>query len=204
MQVNEGGLYYNLPEDHTWSLLSNFTYNNNCYNLLLARHPTEENEIHILEVSGIESPPKILQVYKIPFCVSDARAFAVNTKLFLFVVGHEKIEKVGRESVFFYSEISLQISGHQLKTNLKHKKMNLFALDNLDEKVYLISDWAIYRYSLASFDFELFYEMYEKKWNYRFRKIKIDKANKKIITVAESDILIFDANNNSKIVLGTI
>jgi hypothetical protein len=202
MQVNEGGLYYNLPESHSWSTLSSFTlWDNKSYSLLLGRHPSDENEIHILEVNGIESSPKILQVYKIPFCISDAKAFPVNKKLFLFVVGHEKLEKVGRESVFFFSEISLNISGHQLKTNLKHKKINLFALDNLDEKVYLMSDWAIYRYSLASFDFELFYEMYEKKWNYRFRQLKVDKTNKKIIAVAESDLMIFDANNNSKIVL---
>jgi hypothetical protein len=203
MQVNEGGLYYNLPEDHLWSSLSTFSLpNNKTYNVLLARHPTEENEIHILEVNGIESPPKILQVYKIPFCISDAKAFPVNNKVFLFVVGHEKVEKVGRESVFFFSEIALNVSGHQLKTNLKHKKLNLFALDNLDEKVYLMSDWAIYRYSLASFDFELFYEMYEKKYTYRFRHLKVDKTNRKIVAVAESDVMIFDPNNNAKIVLG--
>ena len=203
MQVNEGGVYYNLPEDHQWSSLSTFTdASTKSYNVLLARHPSDENEIHILEVGGIESPPKILQVYKIPFCISDAKAFAVNTKVFLFVVGHEKPEKVGRESVFFFSEVALNVSGHQLKTNLKHKKINLFALDNLDDKVYLVSDWAIYRYSLSSFDFELFYEMYEKKWDYRFRRLKVDKANRKIVAVAESDLMIFDPNNNSKMILG--
>lgn len=203
MQVNEGGVYYNLPEEHSWSTLSHFTVSEKkSYNLLVGRHPTEENEIHILEVNGIESAPRILQVYKIPFCISDAKAFPVSHKLFLFVVGHESSDKVGRESVFFFSEISLTVMGHQLKTNLKHKKLNLFALDNLEDKVYLMSDWAIYRYSLSSFSFELFYEMLEKKWNYRFRHIRVDKTNRKIIATAESDLMIFDANNNSKLVLG--
>lgn len=205
MLGNEGGQYYNLPEGLSWSALSSFSSGDQkSYFLLFGRKANEDNEIHILETSGLETPPRTLQVYKISFCISDAKIFQINKKLILFVVGHEKPEKVGRESVFFFSEVNLFSERGQLKTNLKHKKINLFALDNIDEKVYLISDYAIYRYSLASFDFELFYEMYEKRWDYRFRGIQTDKHNRKIIATAESNLLIFDQNNNSKIVIGNL
>jgi WD40 repeat protein len=199
MLGNESGQYFNLSEEVNWSSISSFkeTEDNSLF-LLTGRNPTSDSVVHVMETKSLEQSPMSLQMYKIPFILSDSKIFTLNNKTFLFAVGYEKLEKVGRESVFFFSNVELRSESSELKTNLKHKKMNLFALDHIDEKVYLLSDYAIYKYSLVSFDFDLFFEMYDKKPENKFTSIKTDSNNGKIFVTAGKDIYIFDHSNNSK------
>ena len=204
MLNSEAGGYYSMREDINWSCIRNFSHLPQKSTFLLpGRGSFSESQVDLIETSP-EGAPKLKHSYQIPFLLCDSKLIRVGQKTFLFALGHETAEKVGRESVFFFSEVDLETPKPKLKSNLKYKKVNLFAIANLDEKVYLLADHAIYRYSLASFEFQVFYEMYEKKSDYRFRTIRTDASNKKIYVTAENDLFIFDQGGADKIVLSQI
>lgn len=204
MLNNEVGGYYSMREDINWSCIRNFSAIPQKSTFLLpGRGSFSESQVDLIETSS-EGSPKLKHSYQIPFLLCDSKLIKVGPKTFLFALGHESTEKVGKESVFFFSEVDLENPKPKLKSNLKYKKVNLFAIANLDEKIYLLADHAVYCYSLASFEFQVFFEMYEKKVDYRFKEIRADPTTRKIYVTAENDLFIFDQAGADKIVLSKI
>lgn len=178
---------------------------NNSHFCVTASSLKEEiSEIHIIAVSGEDQSLEVKVIYKIEGILTDVKIFKLNNKFYLFGVGYSSQNKIGQESIYFFNQLKPEsFLGETLSLELAHKikKVNFIGLDVMEENVYLVSDFSIYRYNMNDLRLELFYELYDKSTQNSFSFIKCDLKTKKIYLGQSSNVLVLDEDlsNNTTI-----
>ena len=202
----EIGNYYNLKGDFQITKLNSIERDDqgSHYIILASSIKEERSEIHIIKIEENDNSIKTLVIFPIDHMLISAKVFNIKQKFFLFCIGYTSKLNIGKESLFFFQEIQLdKYNGDQinLKINPKYKKEDFLDLDCIDENVYLMSSYSIYRYNFVDLRLELFYELYDKQPMNIFKTMKADKKNKRLYLGLKNNILILeeDLGNNFSI-----
>lgn len=201
----EGSIYYNLNGEfiHTKLFPVQAEQERPLY-LLYGVSYKHENEIHLLEMCESDNSYKCLINIKVDMVITDCKTLNLKNKLFLIGVGMPSIQGPNEESCYFVSELNMKRireGSFSPKINVKNRSGLIHAFDVIDEDVYMLSDYSIFKYNLNSMKFELFYDNYNKTGGQLFRCIKTDKKNRRLYVGQKNNILILDQSlqNNTTI-----
>ena len=195
MNKEEGNYYMISDEFASTKIKSLEMESSNSYFYLIASSLRGDSAIHIVEVSSPDNISSGLLTLLFDLILVDAVIFKHKGAFVLFGIGYEEPLKLGRESVYFCQEVDIgpaRRGAFRPKLSLKSRKANFTALEVLGDSVFIAADHEIYRYGLADYRLEVFYELYKKQGSSRLLALRGDAKSRLLYVAQKNKILVLD------------